>query len=417
MEWGNLYGGETPSYARIPGYEFDSGEYWIASPGRVVSKDRVVSTSLDSPEEMTTRQKVRQIWNEIFGTSNIDDNDNFYDLGGHSVLAIQLLAGLNDAFRIEIGMGALLMDPTPANSAKLVEEGLADKEPVEQEKPVHRSHVLPMMFPVQKGDSTRNPLFMVAGLYFNRYYHSEEEGQRKYEQDYFRYFSTLVKNIGPQQPIYGFRPKGIFLNEETHSNVEEMAQAYIGAIKTVQPQGPYLIGGECIGGIIALEMAQQLLRNGDELQHLIIMDTFYPRGKALFIDSLHIARDRIIDELKYPFTRKDIGFLRKTGQFISRLQEFLLPLTQKQRAYRNVNFGNIYYLKKLRNYRPSLFSDPRITILANEEWLSTMSPTLEWKEKYIKHLNIISIPGTHVTRLTDSGHITGRHIRDIIDGE
>jgi thioesterase domain-containing protein len=259
---------------------------------------------------------------------------------------------------------------------------------------------------------------MVAGLYFNRYDHeSKEEGMKKYEDDYFRYFSTLVKNIGPQQPIFGFRPKGIFLYEKAHKNIKEMAASYILEMKKVQPEGPYLIGGECIGGIIALEMAQQLLTSGEKVKHLILLDTFYPRGKWLKIDSFYIIRNRIINELGQPFREKDLGNFRKIGHFFSQLQQFILPLTKKQRAIRNVNYGNIFYLIKLLKYKPQPYRSPEATIIANEEWAEGMNKTLEWKEKHFNPLNVIPIPGNHVTSLTDFGPVTGNLIREIIEKE
>ena len=420
LNWEPLYNGETPPFARIPSYDFNNREYWIGGPEKIkisIQETDGYPEGYRKQDVYTIKQRVLLVWQEIFGSESIGEKDNFYDLGGHSVLATQLLASLNKTFGIEIGLRPLLTAPTPANSITLVEEALALKKPLETQTPSHKEKkVLPMLFPVQKGDPLKKPLFMVAGMYFNRYDHkSEEDGQKKYEEDYFRYFSTLVKNIGPQQAIYGFRPKGIFLYEKAHKNVHEMASAYIQAIKTIQPEGPYLIGGECIGGVIALEMAQQLQKTGEKVKHLILLDTFYPRGKWLKIDSFYIIRNRIFDELGEPFKKEDLGCFRKFGQFLSRLQQFILPLTKKQRAIRKVNYGNIFYLLKLLKYRPQHYSSPDATILANEEWAEGMSTTLEWKEKYFNPLNVITIPGTHVTSLTEYGHITGKYIKELLE--
>jgi phthiocerol/phenolphthiocerol synthesis type-I polyketide synthase E len=417
LNWDKLIEDDETHYPRLPSYEFSRESYWI-EPENVVStqNDVIEEEEYTSPfieNDKIVEKQVFQIWSELFGVDLIEPESNFYDMGGHSVLATQLLAQINETFGIEIGLGALLMTPTPTNSLKVVREELLNKEEKSSVRE-ERKTVLPMMFPVQMGEKERTPLFMVSGLYFNRYYQSEKEGQKKYEEDYFRYFSTLVKNIGTQQPIYGFRPRGIFLNETPHRNVQEMAADYIKVIKNVQPEGPYFLGGECIGGIVAYEMAQQLLEAGEKVKHLILMDTFYPRGRSLLIDTLQISRDRFKEELSY----KEISSrLKRIGLRILKMQEFVLPLNKKQKAYRQVNFGNMFYLNKLRQYKPKYYEDPNISLLANREWLDAMSPTLEWSENYIKHLNIIPIPGTHVSRLTEHGHITGKHIRDILEKE
>jgi len=422
LNWDRLYNDAVPSFISIPTYDFNNKEYWINGPENVMKS---IQETGEYPKEnkiednSTVEQRVLQVWREVFGSDFIGLKDNFYDLGGHSVMATQLLASLNDTFGIEIGIAPLLMDPTPANSLTLVENELARNRVFETETPsTQEKKVLPIMFPVQKGNSSKQPLFMVAGLYFNRYdLETPEEGLRKYEEDYFRYFSTLVKNIGSEQPVFGFRPKGIFLYEKAHKNVKDMAAAYIEEMKTIQPQGPYLIGGECVGGLIALEMAQQLHKSGEKVKHLIMLDTFYPRGKGLIVDSFHIIKNRIFDELGHPFKQKDLGGFRKFGQFLSRLQQFILPLSKKQRALKRVNYGNVFYLLSLLKYKPKHYSSPDATILANEEWAEEMSATLDWKEKYFNPLNIVVVPGTHVTSLTEFGPVTGKVIRDIIDRE
>jgi acyl transferase domain-containing protein/thioesterase domain-containing protein len=419
INWDTLYE-KKPPFIRIPSYQFERKTYWIESANRsITTKHTEEELSENVEKNKSLEQQVFNVWSEIFGDEITDPQLNFYDMGGHSILATQLLGLLNETFQVEIGMGALLMDPTPANSFALIEWELSQKKPLKSNTPISsEKKVLPMMFPVQQGNTSKLPLFMVAGLYFNRYDHeSKEEGMKKYEDDYFRYFSTLVKNIGPQQPIFGFRPKGIFLYEKAHKNIKEMAASYILEMKKVQPEGPYLIGGECIGGIIALEMAQQLLTSGEKVKHLILLDTFYPRGKWLKIDSFYIIRNRIINELGQPFREKDLGNFRKIGHFFSQLQQFILPLTKKQRAIRNVNYGNIFYLIKLLKYKPQPYRSPEATIIANEEWAEGMNKTLEWKEKHFNPLNVIPIPGNHVTSLTDFGPVTGNLIREIIEKE
>ncbi len=422
LHWDEFYGERKPEYIRIPTYEFDNRSYWIEGIKSKKSPLPIEETEenyIEKREELTVKEKVLHVWSEIFGNDDIGETDNFYDMGGHSVLATQLLSRINETFNLEIGMGALLMEPTPANSLALVEEQLPRKKPTEVQSPSSpKEKVLPMMFPVQKGDPEKKPLFMVAGMYFNRYDHeSEEEGQRKYEEDYFRYFSTLVKNIGTSQPIYGFRPKGIFLNEKPHKNVKAMAESYITEMKKIQPEGPYLIGGECIGGIITYEMAMQLQGQGEEVKHLILIDTFYPRAKAMFRDAIRVTLWRFKDEFITPLKNKEKSFINRLLTVINHLQLFLFPIGKKQKNLKQVQYSNVAYMYRLMSYSLKLYDKKNITLLVNQEWSDDISPTLNWKKKHILNVNLITVPGTHVSCLTDYGHITGKHIRDIIDND
>ena len=87
-------------------------------------------------------------------------------------------------------------------------------------------------------------------------------------------YSKLAHYLSPNQPVYGLQSVGLNLGHKSHTQVEEMAAYYIKEIQTVQPQGPYLIAGWSMGGIVALEMAQQLLEQGEHISFLGLLDTY-----------------------------------------------------------------------------------------------------------------------------------------------
>jgi thioesterase domain-containing protein len=88
--------------------------------------------------------------------------------------------------------------------------------------------------------------------------------------------SLLSKYIDPERPFYGLRALGRDGKERPHTSVEEMAAYYIQEIKTVQPEGPYLLGGRCTGGTIALEMAQQLKKKSQDVLLVVMVDSPRP---------------------------------------------------------------------------------------------------------------------------------------------
>ena len=88
-------------------------------------------------------------------------------------------------------------------------------------------------------------------------------------------FAQLAKLIGMDQPFYGLQARGLDGKETPFTSVPEMARHYIAEIRTVRPHGPYIVLGICTGGLIAYEMAQQLLEQG-ETATLVMMDTWHP---------------------------------------------------------------------------------------------------------------------------------------------
>jgi aspartate racemase len=88
-------------------------------------------------------------------------------------------------------------------------------------------------------------------------------------------YGDLAHYLGQDQPVYGLQCQGLDGQQEYLTTVEAMAQHYIKEIRTVQPQGPYLLGGFCLGGFIAFEMAQQLAQDGQETGFLGLFDAYY----------------------------------------------------------------------------------------------------------------------------------------------
>ena len=94
------------------------------------------------------------------------------------------------------------------------------------------------------------------------------------------HYYALSKALGREQPFYALQSIGLDGECEPLRSIESMAARYIEQIRRVQPEGPYGLGGHSLGGQIAYEMARQLTQVGQEVAHLVVMDTFAPGGKA-----------------------------------------------------------------------------------------------------------------------------------------
>jgi hypothetical protein len=155
---------------------------------------------------------------------------------------------------LDLPVRLIFTDPTIAGIAKAIEAELVTR--------FGSSKRYDPLVPLKPGGD-RRPFFLVAAASAARTSSSSTPGS----------LATWIRD----GPSFGLRARGIDELVEPHGNVEEMAAEYIREIRRVQPEGPYTVGGGCVGGIVAFEMAQQLRRAGQEVRPLVLIDSFIPR--------------------------------------------------------------------------------------------------------------------------------------------
>jgi amino acid adenylation domain-containing protein len=180
------------------------------------------------------------IWEELLQKHPIGIRDNFFDLGGHSLLAARLVARIEQVVGKHLLLAILFAGPTIEQVASALQsEGPAPKTPV---------------VTVQAGGSKR-PFFFL---------HGDVTGGAFY-------CFPLARHIGPEQPFYVLEPYR-FDDMGVPPSLEEAAATHIEALRMVQPEGPYLLGGFCNGGLMAYEMARQLQELGQTVDLLVLVD-------------------------------------------------------------------------------------------------------------------------------------------------
>jgi thioesterase domain-containing protein len=192
------------------------------------------------PRDAVEAQLVAR-WQEVLGRPNVGIHDNFFDVGGYSLLATRLFGLIEQDTGQRLPVSTLFEAPTIAELAGVVRAG---------EVPAEWASLVP----IQPRGSQR-PFFYVAPYMIS-----------------VLQLAHLGVELGDDQPLYGLQPQGLDGNRPIHTRVEEMAEAYIREIKTVQPRGPYRIGGHCAGSWVAFEMARQLEATGDELDAVVLVD-------------------------------------------------------------------------------------------------------------------------------------------------
>ncbi len=206
-----------------------------------------------------------EFWEELLGVDQIGVQDSFFDLGGHSLIAVRLFAKIKKAFHVDFPISVLFEAPTIEACAELIKEargGEGDDETTVEDTHKTRYTHLVSMHPGEGGP--KRPFFLVAGMFGN-----------------VLNLRHLAHLIGTDRRFYGLQARGLYGDHEPHETFEEMAADYLKELRSVQPRGPYMIGGFSGGGITAWEMARQLRADGEEVALLVFLDTPLPVSELM----------------------------------------------------------------------------------------------------------------------------------------
>ena len=220
----------------------------------------------------TMVEMLTPIWQRVLQLSSVDAQENFFDLGGDSSLALQLFHEVARTVGRELPPVTIYLAPTIAALAAVLEQPDGLRFP-------------PLV--LLKDGPAQPPLFITHGL-----------GGSVID------FFQVVKNIRTSHPIQGMQAKGLDGTEEPFDRIEDMAEFYLEAIRQVQPHGPYLLAGYSLGGLVIFEMAQRLTADGEKVALLAMLDS-YPDIRYLSLTQrvrlvTRLATRRATNAIKLP---------------------------------------------------------------------------------------------------------------------
>ncbi|HVR95001.1 MAG TPA: amino acid adenylation domain-containing protein [Thermoanaerobaculia bacterium] len=192
-----------------------------------------------APRDVLELRLVR-LWEELLGIQPVGVQDDFFELGGHSLLAVQLVAGIQKSFGRTLPLAALLRNPTVERLAAVLREG---------------------------GDPARGVLVELAPGTGRPFFCVHAVGGEVLS------YVSLARQLEVDRPVFGIQAG---LQAQGDATVEEMAARYVQAIREVQPEGPYSLGGWSMGGVVAFEMACQLERQGEAVEPVVLIDSLAP---------------------------------------------------------------------------------------------------------------------------------------------
>ena len=318
--------------------------------------------------------QLTQIWTQILGVESVGVKDNFFELGGESLLAMNLFAQIEQTFNKTLSLSTLLEAPTVELLAKVLSQD--------------KSESWSSLVPIQTSGS-QTPFFCIHG-----------------QQGNVLNFRELALCLGSERPFYGLQSKGLDGQELPYFHIEDMAAHYVKEIQTVQPEGPYYLGGNSMGGIVALEMSQQLRQQGQEVAALIMFDTFglscFPRlafrwqHYGSYLLQLGISQSMFAD-------LNDV-ISRKLQEISSRFYLKLRRSLPQRLCKELVAEAN---MQAIRKYEPPVYPG-RVTLIRASEPASFSKPYLptseDWHSRKPNHgldeftsgvLEIYDVPGDH----------------------
>lgn len=331
----------------LPTYPFEKKAYWIDPPKNLLQTN--TTESQYSPIETTVLNTLK----EFLGIESIGVDDDFFQLGGDSLLAIQVAESLSKQFNMKLGMQTLLANSSVTKLCKIISQKDSTTSPLIKLKP----------------GRTGNPLFLIHPI----------------EGNLFCY-KSLIDGLTCQNPLYGFQAVGA----ETKS-IEEIASSYIEELREVQVKGPYNLLGMSFGGIIAYEIARQLEASGDLVDLLCMLDVWKPDPNISNEDDLLVNLVELLEAR--PILDKNIP-AEKVIQSLG--LGFLSPIDQK------ATFDRIKsHLRAFSHYQPKPYGGKIVFFQASQPFFRHKDESLglSWKNLIGGRIEIKEITGNHMSIL------------------
>ncbi|WP_207791948.1 acetoacetate--CoA ligase [Siccirubricoccus phaeus] len=324
------------------------------------------------------------LWEQLLHFAPIGRDDNFFDLGGHSLLAARMLSELRAATGRELPLTVLLHAPTIASLTAILQDP---------------SWTLDSRLVVLKDGELTPPLVLIHSL-----------------AGTFLELWAVRRHLGGRRRILGIQARGLEVGEQPHRRVEDAAAEYLGLLRQVQPQGPYLLAGYSYGGLVAFEMARRLEAAGEKVAFLGLIDPELDPACLDWRARLGFAGHKLAHELRQvraqPPAERRRHLARRLAAAGTSLRLRLgraapaaaapeqseLPLTLRRihEAVREASAA----------YRPRPYRGDATLFRATEQRPETCDPQPIWRRLVCGQLTVLPVPGDHLSIIREPGATT-----------
>jgi thioesterase domain-containing protein/acyl carrier protein len=374
---------KLPDYM-MPAVWVELKELPLTSNGKI---DKKALPEFDASEQIKTvfvpaktQQEIQyaHLWKEVLGVERVGVTDNFFNLGGQSLLAVSMLSELERITNRKLPIAVLFKYPTIQELAKFINEDKAEAR-------------WKCLVPI-KATGHKMPVYLIHGDGMN-----------------VANFSNLANYMDADQPVYSLQPLGLEEQDAPQDNMADIAAYYIKEIMENDPEGPYAIAGYSFGGYLAVEMRQQLVAMGKEVKLIAIFDTNaqnteYTKGwveklprrikrqvpKFMFIVRSFMADPKeVIGYQKLLLSKKINNVSLKLG--------IAKPVEAKGFDLKLMRINDAH-LKAFRNFRLPLFDGKVVLFKAKKRvYFVDDMETLGWPKYAQKGVEVKNVPGDHKT--------------------
>ena len=303
-----------------------------------------------------------KIWQKVLGIPNIGVRDNFFDLGGHSLMATRLLREVERAIGKEIPLSALFRGATVESLAQLIRQPQSPSDPVAME--------------IQHGEGTTLPFFAIV-----------PPGEESLG------YAMLARHMGPGQSVFKIQGHAPLVGDRpyTEQEMQALADEYIAAMRTVQPEGPYCLGGLCDGTHIAERVVISLESQGEVVGLFAIFDTWVlQHSQRPWLWHLHYLGQRLQQMNRQPLRDRLKSYKRAAASKIRGLLEKKSVRPDWQQAYWPKNFAPVRFRAPV-----ILFKRPK------QPFYYVNDPQMGWGQRTESEVEIHEFDFSHLETLRE----------------
>jgi thioesterase domain-containing protein/acyl carrier protein len=349
------------------------------------------------------------VWSELLNLDRVGIHDNFFDIGGHSLSAVRVLSRVRSNLDIDLPVSALFVAPTVAGLAEHIEEHQPDESEARQTE-VQLVRQIAASVASQTTGKARSlarlrdggdglPLYCIHGM-----------------GGHVTNFMPLAARLAAQRTVFGIQGQGLEAEQQPHDRIEDMARFYLAEIRSVQPNGPYLLAGWSMGGLIALEVAQRLTAAGERVPLVAMLDTYLS------------VTNRILDQIgdgavmrsiapRLNISMRDVKRLPPDRQWDYIAQRAKSSHGMAADAIRRLAETCKAHLTACSKHAARPYSGPAVLLHASEPRRRKDQP---W-DPICPHLQVEQVPGNHFTML-QTPHVEtlaerlGQYLADALPG-
>jgi thioesterase domain-containing protein/acyl carrier protein len=314
--------------------------------------------------------RLADLFARVLGVKRVGVEDDFFDLGGHSLQAVRLLREVETELGVKVPLASIFQGgATVAGMAAVIDDSRRDEKDSGLTVAVRSGGTAPVLFFVHPDEAAMLSLRHLPGL------------------------------VDPDQRVVGLLPDRIGRRFDRGRGIEELAASMLPTIRATQPKGPYLVGGFSLGGLIAYEIAGQLQSAGEEVSWLGVIDAAV--GEVLYRSALwprtprgFVARLLEIGPRRAALVAKNLAW-RWARTPLVRLH-VLSPLVL------GYDFDYRGATELGAHYSPAGHAVPMDLFTSDDSVGETGSPTLGWGDVHRGPMAVHPIPGSHFSLVTES---------------